>query len=128
METVSRVLVIAATFVLFPHIVGASADFTHHASLDEYGKFLLSWKYDDEKIELEARVQTTGWVGLGLSPNEGMPGSDIAIGWVKDGTAHLTRTSTSADFSELNERYSTDLIETNRRFVRRLSGHKNDME
>ncbi|XP_078684910.1 DBH-like monooxygenase protein 1 isoform X1 [Branchiostoma floridae x Branchiostoma belcheri] len=90
METASRVLVIAATFVLFPHIAGASADFTHHESLDEYGKFLLSWKYDDEKIELEARVQTTGWVGLGLSPNGGMPGSDIAIGWVKDGTAHLT--------------------------------------
>ncbi|KAI8484201.1 hypothetical protein Bbelb_379860 [Branchiostoma belcheri] len=90
METASRVIAIAATFVLFAHIVGASADFTHHASLDEDGKFLLFWKFDEEKIELEARVQTTGWVGLGLSPNGGMPGSDIAIGWVKDGTAHLT--------------------------------------
>ncbi|CAH1243298.1 MOXD1 [Branchiostoma lanceolatum] len=27
---------------------------------------------------------------MGLSPNGGMPGSDIAIGWVKDGKAHLT--------------------------------------
>ncbi|KAI8510788.1 hypothetical protein Bbelb_117040 [Branchiostoma belcheri] len=96
METASRVLVIAATFVLFPHIAGASADFTHHESLDEDGKFLLFWKYDEEKIELEARVQTTVCVGLGLSPNGGMPGSDIAIGWVKDGAAHLT-----ADFYDL---------------------------
>eukprot|EP00058_Branchiostoma_floridae_P018836 XP_002604325.1 hypothetical protein BRAFLDRAFT_125270 [Branchiostoma floridae] len=65
-------------------------DFTHHESLDEEGKFQLLWKFDDEKIEFEAQVQTTGWVGLGLSPNGGMPGSDIAIGWVKDGTAYLT--------------------------------------
>ncbi|XP_078694608.1 DBH-like monooxygenase protein 1 homolog [Branchiostoma floridae x Branchiostoma belcheri] len=91
METVSRVLVLAATtIVLSGQHVGASADFTHHESLDEDGKFLLFWKFDEEKIEFEARVQTTGWVGLGLSPNGGMPGSDIAIGWVKDGTAHLT--------------------------------------
>ncbi|XP_035688545.1 DBH-like monooxygenase protein 1 isoform X2 [Branchiostoma floridae] len=27
---------------------------------------------------------------MGLSPNGGMPGSDIVIGWVKDGTAYLT--------------------------------------
>ncbi|XP_066265485.1 DBH-like monooxygenase protein 1 homolog isoform X1 [Branchiostoma lanceolatum] len=81
------VLVTAVT--LGEHFV-ASDDFTHHESLDEEGKFHLFWKFDDEKIEFEAQVQTTGWVGLGLSPNGGMPGSDIAIGWVKDGTAHLT--------------------------------------
>ncbi|XP_078698163.1 DBH-like monooxygenase protein 1 homolog [Branchiostoma floridae x Branchiostoma belcheri] len=72
-------------------VVSASGDeFTHQEYLDEEGKFLLFWKFDEEKIEFEAQVQTTGWVGLGLSPNGGMPGSDIAIGWVKDGTAHLT--------------------------------------
>ncbi|XP_035668392.1 DBH-like monooxygenase protein 1 homolog [Branchiostoma floridae] len=67
-----------------------SGDFTHHEALDEEDKFHLFWKFDEEKIEFEAHVQTTGWVGLGLSPNGGMPGSDIVIGWVKDGTAHLT--------------------------------------
>ncbi|CAH1243297.1 MOXD1 [Branchiostoma lanceolatum] len=65
-------------------------DFTHHESLDEEEKFHLFWKFDDEKIEFEAHVQTTGWFGMGLSPNGGMPGSDIVIGWVKDGKAHLT--------------------------------------
>ncbi|XP_066270877.1 DBH-like monooxygenase protein 1 homolog [Branchiostoma lanceolatum] len=64
--------------------------FTHHEALDEEEKFHLFWKFDDEKIEFEAHVQTTGWFGIGLSPNGGMPGSDIAIGWVKDGKAHLT--------------------------------------
>ncbi|XP_066291636.1 DBH-like monooxygenase protein 1 homolog [Branchiostoma lanceolatum] len=83
-------LILAATFALSGQLVNADGDFNHHEALDEEGKFELLWKFDDEKIEFEARVQTTGWVGLGLSPNGGMPGSDIAIGWVKDGTAHLT--------------------------------------
>ncbi|XP_035687497.1 uncharacterized protein LOC118423447 [Branchiostoma floridae] len=81
--------VVATALLLFGQLVSAS-DFTHRESLDEEGKFQLLWKFDDEKIEFEAQVQTTGWVGLGLSPNGGMPGSDIAIGWVKDGTAYLT--------------------------------------
>ncbi|XP_035694936.1 DBH-like monooxygenase protein 1 homolog [Branchiostoma floridae] len=83
------VLVLAAFVFSGEHVV-ADHGFTHRESLDEEGKFQLLWKFDDEKIEFEAQVQTTGWVGLGLSPNGGMPGSDIAIGWVKDGTAHLT--------------------------------------
>ncbi|KAI8520192.1 hypothetical protein Bbelb_034490 [Branchiostoma belcheri] len=71
--------------------LGSAADvFPHHEALDEAGKYHLYWKFDEEKIELEAQVQTTGWVGLGLSPNGGMAGSDIVIGWVADGTAHLT--------------------------------------
>ncbi|XP_066292189.1 DBH-like monooxygenase protein 1 homolog [Branchiostoma lanceolatum] len=93
METVfctTFVLVLAAAFALSCRLVGADGHFTHHEALDEEGKFELFWKFDDEKIEFEAQVQTTGWVGLGLSPNGGMPGSDIAIGWVKDGTAYLT--------------------------------------
>ncbi|XP_066265502.1 DBH-like monooxygenase protein 1 homolog [Branchiostoma lanceolatum] len=83
------VVVLATTITCGRNFVAAE-DFTHHESLDEEGKFHLFWKFDDEKIEFEAQVQTTGWVGLGLSPNGGMPGSDIAIGWVKDGTAYLT--------------------------------------
>ncbi|XP_078656304.1 DBH-like monooxygenase protein 1 homolog [Branchiostoma floridae x Branchiostoma belcheri] len=68
----------------------AAEGFTHHEALDEAGKYHLFWKFDEEKIELEAQVQTTGWVGLGLSPNGGMAGSDIVIGWVADGKAQLT--------------------------------------
>ena len=35
-------------------------------------------------------MKTKGWVGLGLSPNGGMKGSDIFLGWVKDGQVELT--------------------------------------
>ncbi|XP_077979621.1 DBH-like monooxygenase protein 1 [Glandiceps talaboti] len=58
-------------------------DFTHEAFLDEYGRYKLFWKFDSEKIVFEVHVQTTGYVGFGFSPNGGMTGSDIVIGWVK---------------------------------------------
>ena len=50
----------------------------------------LYWTYvsASEEIKFATRVKTTGWSGLGISPNGGMKGSDIAIGWVDgSGTA-----------------------------------------
>eukprot|EP00058_Branchiostoma_floridae_P003514 XP_002589002.1 hypothetical protein BRAFLDRAFT_124914 [Branchiostoma floridae] len=85
----SHLLTFTIVFAILARLVNASG-FTHHETLDEAGKYNLFWKFDEEKIEFEAHVQTKGWVGLGLSPNGGMPGSDIVIGWVKDGKAHLT--------------------------------------
>eukprot|EP00058_Branchiostoma_floridae_P016323 XP_002601811.1 hypothetical protein BRAFLDRAFT_279157 [Branchiostoma floridae] len=67
-----------------------SGDFTHQAALDEYDRYTLLWKFDSETITFEAQVQTTGYIGLGFSPNGGMTGSDVIIGWVKDGQAYLT--------------------------------------
>ncbi|XP_070581118.1 DBH-like monooxygenase protein 1 homolog [Ptychodera flava] len=61
-----------------------SDDFTHHAFLDQNGKYKVYWKFDDVKITFEVHVETTGYVGFGFSPNGGMPGSDIVIGWVTD--------------------------------------------
>ncbi|CAH1233728.1 MOXD1 [Branchiostoma lanceolatum] len=86
-----HVLAVAVVATLLNRVsVLAAADLPHHEVLDENGDFLLSWTFDDEQIEFEARVKTRGWLGLGLSPNGGMPGSDIVIGWVKDGQAYLT--------------------------------------
>ena len=55
-------------------------------SLDGEGKYTLYWDYDleREKIMFAACVQTTGWIGFGLSPNGQMPNSDVVIGWVDD--------------------------------------------
>ncbi|CAH1253750.1 MOXD1 [Branchiostoma lanceolatum] len=89
MKMISLV-VIVVTALLYGGSASAASDLTHHEVLDENGDFVLSWTFDDEQIEFEARVKTRGWLGLGLSPNGGMPGSDIAIGWVKDGQAYLT--------------------------------------
>ncbi|XP_066271541.1 DBH-like monooxygenase protein 1 homolog [Branchiostoma lanceolatum] len=83
-------VVIVVTALLYGGSASAASDLPHHEVLDENGDFVLSWTFDDEQIEFEARVKTRGWLGLGLSPNGGMPGSDIVIGWVKDGQAYLT--------------------------------------
>ena len=34
--------------------------------------------------------KTNGWVGMGVSPNGGMIGADMFVGWVKDGVATIT--------------------------------------
>ena len=51
------------------------------------GLYELYWKFDNAKetISFAVRVNATGWVGLGLSPNGQMPNSDVVIGWVTDG-------------------------------------------
>lgn len=62
-----------------------------HQVLDNYNQFHLFWKADNnqEKIFFRVEVRTKGYVAIGLSPNGGMTGSDIAIGWVKNGKAFL---------------------------------------
>ena len=51
---------------------------------EDGGLYELYWKFDNaaETISFAVRVQTTGWVGFGLSPNGQMPDSDVVIGWV----------------------------------------------
>ena len=55
------------------------------------GLYELYWTFDnvEKTISFAVRVQTTGWIGFGLSPNGGMPGSDVVIGWVKDDEGFL---------------------------------------
>ncbi|XP_002734974.1 DBH-like monooxygenase protein 1 homolog [Saccoglossus kowalevskii] len=74
------VVVIIATTNATPLV--PTEEFTHHAFLDEFGLYKLYWKFNQEKITFEVHVKTTGYVGFGFSPNGGMPGSDIVIGWV----------------------------------------------
>lgn len=66
---------------------------SEHSDLS-FGEFLdqnrlvrLSWGFDQQQgnITFELVVNTTGWVGLGFSPNGAMKGADIVIGGI--GTA-----------------------------------------
>lgn len=50
--------------------------------LDRNGQYWLYWSFDSETISFGVSVETTGWVGFGLSPNGQMPQSDVVIGWV----------------------------------------------
>ena len=60
--------------------------------MDASENYHVKWDFDEtrEYIIFTVRVRTLGWVGFGLSNNGGMIGSDMVIGWVKDGQAYLT--------------------------------------
>ena len=78
------VFLIAATATRSDHVQELEQNYNYHAVLDDEGKYDLYWDFDleQETIIFAVRVQTTGWVGFGLSPNGQMPQSDVVIGWV----------------------------------------------
>ena len=66
---------------------------------DNGGLYELYWTFDNaaETISFAVRVQTTGWVGFGLSPNGQMPNSDVVIGWVDNGVTFFHVSSAYQD-------------------------------
>ena len=67
-----------------------SAQYTYSVQLNEDYTMFYSYDEDLRKLRIAVLVQTTGWIGLGISPNGQMPGSDVVIGWVdSNGTAFL---------------------------------------
>ncbi len=66
-------------------------DYDIAAALDPLSKYWMFANNNDEAeiITIELHVETTGWVGFGLSPNSKMKGSDFVLGWVKDGNTYF---------------------------------------
>ena len=62
----------------------AEAKWTHHLVLDQQEFFHLFWTPSEETIRFEIQVKTHGYVAIGFSPNGGMSGSDIILGWISD--------------------------------------------
>ena len=79
--------IIVNFFIIF-HIVSQCLGWSRETILDPDGKYHLRWEGDDndesEWITFEVSVATQGWIGFGVSPNGGMTGSDIVIGWIDD--------------------------------------------
>ncbi|XP_028653745.2 DBH-like monooxygenase protein 1 homolog [Erpetoichthys calabaricus] len=63
--------------------------FTNTALLDAHGKYHLRWRYDERTIVFEAEVETTGYIGFGLSPSGSMAHSDMMIGGVENGKPYV---------------------------------------
>ncbi|CAG0895154.1 unnamed protein product [Darwinula stevensoni] len=63
-----------------------------HEALDRDGIVNLFWTPDLENgvITFELHARTRGWVGLGFSANGAMDGSDVVVGWIKDGQTFFT--------------------------------------
>lgn len=48
------------------------------------GIYRFYWNFTSSDLIGEIHVKTSGWVGFGLSPNGGMDGSDVVVGWIND--------------------------------------------
>lgn len=57
---------------------------THSEILDNKGFIILRWQPRHQEISFRIEAKTKGYVGIGFSPNGGMEGADILIGWVDD--------------------------------------------
>ena len=60
--------------------------YDHDMALIANDVYHLRWSFTDTEITFEVQVQTTGYVGFGLSPAGSMAGADIVLGAV-DGDA-----------------------------------------
>ncbi|CAF0926013.1 unnamed protein product, partial [Brachionus calyciflorus] len=73
-----------------------SEEYKFSLNVDDFDQslFKLFWKpIENDEIQFELHCKATGWIGFGLSPNGGMAGSDIAIGWVdSNGQSYLKDT------------------------------------
>lgn len=66
------------------------SQWTHWEYLDAERNVLLRWQTRHQEILFRVEAKTLGYVGIGFSPNGGMEGADIVIGWVDDsGKAEL---------------------------------------
>ena len=73
-----------------------SEQYTYNVQLDNEGRYTMFYSYDTELsiLRIAVLVETTGWIGLGISPNGQMPGSDVVMGWVdRSGEAFLQVTT-----------------------------------
>ena len=71
-----------------------ASEYDHAAYLDPEENYKLYWsvKDVDNSIHFAVEVNTTGWVGFGISAglSGSMKGADIVIGWVdSQGKGHL---------------------------------------
>lgn len=59
---------------------------THAEVLDRRGDIVLRWQPRHQEILFRVEARTRGYVGIGFSPDGGMEGADIVLGWVDDRT------------------------------------------
>ena len=83
-------LILSVAFsLLLSAYAAADNPLTQSAYLDVEERFYIEWQYTDTNITILARVNTTGWFGIGFSPNGGMAGADIITASVVNGKPSL---------------------------------------
>jgi hypothetical protein len=63
-----------------------------------YDGYELYWANDNEFVYVAMKVQTDGWVALGVQPGLRMKGADMIFGFVKDGEVNVFDSFSIDDF------------------------------
>ena len=91
------------------------ATYAQSTIMDNDGRYVLYWNVTKDGtgngvIRFAAEVETTGWVGLGLSGSGAMVDADSVIGWVK--TVEEGASSTVVDLTDRwNSQYSQPKVD-----------------
>jgi hypothetical protein len=78
-------LMMLMTVFLIPGVIYAS-DYTHQLETDE---MTVSWTLDGDQVHMAVSAKTTGWVSIGIDPEDAMGGADIIIGMVREGQIEI---------------------------------------
>ncbi len=78
-------LLMLAAAILLPGSLFASV----YAHKLEVKDMTVSWTLDGDQIQMELSAETTGWVAIGIDPEDAMGGGDILIGAVKNGKVRI---------------------------------------
>ncbi|HSL61520.1 MAG TPA: DOMON domain-containing protein [Desulfotignum sp.] len=77
-------ILLGAVFLLSGSSV--ASDYAH--KLDT-GDMTIAWTLDGDLIHMELSAETTGWVSIGIDPEDAMAGADIIIGAVRNDTVRI---------------------------------------
>lgn len=102
------------TFLLLAAYVAMTGAQTYHSEeLVAGGRFTLHWGVTNASLEVKVVAATTGWIGVGFSPNGGMPGSDIVMGWINgDGSVAFSDRHTKVnDVPSVDAKQNYELLE-----------------
>lgn len=94
-------------------LLGLAACQLHHSEELAQGKYSLQWGVNNGTLDIKVVVATTGWVAFGFSPNGGMAGSDIVMGWINaDGSKSFSDRHTSVnDVPVVDAKQNYELLE-----------------
>ena len=101
LQATLAVLLFLGTAVADHHLQEQALSEKYQFSRQLHDRYTLYWTYDPtaEEVSFAVFVQTSGWIGFGLSPNGQMPGSDVVIGWVDDNGRSYFNVSTSSSLA-----------------------------
>ncbi len=99
-KTRGTILAATGALALACSSLGSAADYAHEVQAQ---KISFAWTVNGDRLDVKLNAPTTGWVGIGFNPTEGMQGGNYILGYVKDGKVTL-----SDDFGDSSNNHKAD--------------------